>query len=120
MIKVYNRIIPFPCYKSLAMWPFVFVRRKVRMTDADWRHEGTHLRQQAELLIVGFVVLYVLFFGIELVRCGFDHERGQKATGGRSLWMRAYRSIPFEREAYWFQDDPEYLKHRKLFAWARM
>ena len=121
MIKVYNRIIPWRGFKLMTLWPFLFIKKGAKIKDTDINHECIHLRQQTELFVFLFYVLYILFFVIEMVRCAFDKNRMQTIKGkNRNIYQRAYRGVLFEREAYWFQDDPEYLKHRKLFAWARM
>ena len=38
-------------------------------------------------------------------------------TDGRSYWDRVYYSLSMEREAYAHQDDLNYIKSRKHFAW---
>ena len=82
---------------------FVFARG--RFTARTRRHETIHFRQWMELAIVGFLILYPLFFLVNLVKY---------RDGGR-----AYRMIIFEREAYGNEDDPAYLKTRKAFAWLK-
>ena len=121
MIRVYNRIIPFQGYKMMTIWPFLFIKKGAKVKDVDVNHECIHLRQQTELLVILFYILYILFFFWEMVRCAFDKERAQVNEGKpRNIYKRAYRSVLFEREAYWYEDDLGYLKHRKLWAWARM
>ena len=66
-------------------------------------HEKIHLRQQRELWIIPFYVLYILYW-----------LRG-KVQGMTN--QNAYMSIPFEKEAYKFQDDFDYLSNRKPYAW---
>ena len=67
-------------------------------------HEKIHIRQQAELLVIGFYLLYALFW---------LYYR---------LWHRmpsyeAYIHIPFEKEAYGNEDNLQYLGGRKWYAW---
>lgn len=104
---IFNNVIPFRGYKAMAIWPFVFVRSKYEdngLGDKDIRHETIHLRQQAELLVIPFL----LWYGIEwLLRTVFN---GCKAH-------TAYRNISFEREAYANEADKSYLTHRKHYAW---
>jgi hypothetical protein len=92
---------------SIALWPFIFVREKqYRMDQVLINHEKIHLRQQLEMLIVFFY----LWYGIEYLVYRF------KGMSART----AYRKIRFEKEAYQFEDDPDYLKKRKMFAcWRR-
>lgn len=121
MIRVYNRIIPFQGYKMMTLWPFLFIKKGAKVKETDINHECIHLRQQTELLVIPFYILYILFFVIEMVRCAFDKGRGQVIKGKlRNIYQRAYRGVLFEREAYWYEDDLDYLKRRKLWAWARL
>ena len=101
-----NDIIPFRGYKAIALWPFIFVRDQVPFDEVDENHERIHLRQQIELLVLFFYLLYLVFWIYNL----FKYRDGKTA----------YRMIPFEREAYSHEDDPMYLSERKLWAWARM
>jgi len=68
-------------------------------------HETIHYRQWLELAFVGFLILYPLFFLVNLV----------KGMSGKD----AYRQSPFEREAYDNQSDLGYLSRRSSFAWIR-
>jgi len=105
MLIVRNDIIPFDGYKAITLWPFIFVRTCSRFAPEDERHERIHGRQQAELLIVLFYALYALFYLYGLVRY-HSHKK-------------AYRSNPFEAEAYACEDDTDYLQHRKIYAWTK-
>lgn len=65
-------------------------------------HEKIHLRQQLEMLWVGFLLFY----------CGqylYFRLRGKKH-------YEAYRSLWHEREAYAFEKNLNYLKTRKFLA----
>ena len=91
---------------GLALLPFVFVKSHQLATKPFLiNHERIHLRQQAELLWLPFLVLYFLNYGINLLR-----------YRNRDL---AYRNIVFEREAYEMDKDLNYLQHRKLFAFMK-
>lgn len=127
MIVIRNNIIPFPGYKAITLWPFIFVRRSAWYSNDTDRHERTHGRQQIEMLLVGMVLaavlaaagcgwwsllalpLFYLCYGVEyLVRLCItrDHDR-------------AYRSISFEQEAYTHERNQDYLQHRRWYAWLR-
>lgn len=69
------------------------------------RHESIHLRQELELLIIPFYILYILNYGLNLWRYK-NHDA-------------AYLNIVFEREAYVCETDVNYLKGRKFWAWAK-
>lgn len=106
MLIVRNDILPLRGYKAMTLWPLLFVRRDCIMTDVDLRHERIHARQQKELLVVFFYLIYIIEY---LVR----------------LWLTfstrsAYRDLSFEKEAYSHEHDEEYLRSRPLFAmWKR-
>lgn len=91
MIRIKNNIFPFNGFKAITLWPFILFREE--MNEVDWNHEAIHGRQQIELLFIGF---YLCYF-IEWVFKGYDR-------------------ISFETEAYNNQDNPAYLKDRKIFA----
>ena len=84
---------------SFAFW--VWCRGE--MSDRTKRHETIHYLQQRELLMVVQWVLYGLFHIIGLIR----YRDGQTA----------YYENPFEREAYANDENPNYLKERKPYAW---
>lgn len=105
MKVVRNGIIPFKGYIALTLWPFIFVRKDMRVDDATMRHEEIHGRQQKELLIV----LFLLWYGIEWLARLVIYGKAHKA----------YKMISFEQEAYLNEYDKDYLKKRRLFAWTK-
>lgn len=88
---------------AISIGLFVFARGS--MTKTTKRHETIHYLQWRELGFLGFLVLYPLFWLISLAQC----KDGAKA----------YREIPFEREAYGHEDDRGYLASRKPYAWLK-
>lgn len=92
---IFNKILPPKGFKAMAIFPFIFVRGN-SIDKKIINHEKIHFAQQKELLIVGFYILYGIFYLIY-----------------------GYRDIPFEREAYRNADNPDYLKKRKPFAWLK-
>lgn len=89
----------------MALYPFILLKYKHQKNDSILlNHERIHLRQQVELLIVPFYLLYLLNYLINLIRYRNHH--------------RAYFNISFEKEAYSFDQNPNYLKTRKFFAWV--
>jgi hypothetical protein len=67
------------------------------------RHETIHFYQMMETLIIGYYLLYAFYY-IKNRIFGLSHDK-------------AYRNINFEIEAYNNQDNENYLKVRKYFAW---
>ena len=87
---------------AITLWPFVFIR-----DEGDERtiwHEKIHLRQQVELGIIGFYLLYIGFWIFHIIKL-----RDRYA---------AYHAIPFEKEAYtWDKSGKEYLQKRYFWSW---
>lgn len=78
---------------AITLYPFIFTRSLDQVTI---NHERIHLRQQIELLVIMFYVLY--FFE----------------------WMfKGYKGISFEKEAYKNEENLNYLKQRKTFSWVK-
>lgn len=90
-------------YVGLSLWPFIIVKEdRYKNDEALINHERIHLRQQQELLILPF---YILYLGEWVFRT--------------LLYLnsyRAYKNISFEREAYANEHNPQYVRNRKTFA----
>ena len=90
----------------MALFPFILVNHKSLLTDAILlNHERIHLKQQAELLVIPFYVLYLINYLINIAKYR-NHDK-------------AYLNIVFEQEAYAKDADPSYLKCRKMYSWLR-
>lgn len=91
---------------GMAIFPFVLVKySKLKHDRQIINHELIHLRQQIELLIIPFFILYILNYLINLPRYK-NHDQ-------------AYRNIVFEREAYGNDSNYTYLKHRPFCSWIK-
>ena len=99
-----NNIIPFKRFAAINLFGILFVRKDAVITEQTLRHEEIHTAQMKELLYVGFYILYVWYWIVNLFRCRFDSHA-------------AYRSIFFEMEAYVYSSYKDYLKYRQKFAW---
>ena len=87
MILISKYLVPRG-YNGLTIFPFVFLKHKRFSKDTIiLNHEKIHLRQQLELLIFPFYIIYTLEFLVSLIRHG--------------NWYKAYKNISFEREAYY-------------------
>jgi len=105
-IVIENSIIPrllsvFINIGAITLWPFVISRTK--LNEPVLNHQKIHIKQQQELLLVGFYLLYVLYWL-------------------RGMWTYhdsyiAYHSIPFEQEAYEHENNLDYLSERPFWAW---
>ncbi|MGD1843555.1 MAG: hypothetical protein ACFB0B_22085 [Thermonemataceae bacterium] len=90
-------------YNGMALYPFILVKRKSLCTNATFiNHELIHFQQQKELLILPFYIFYLINYLWNLLR--YRQHR------------KAYYHICFEQEAYQNEQDINYLKNRKLFA----
>ena len=93
-------------FNGMALWPFVLVRYPHLMKNKLFvNHERIHLRQQLELLLIFFFIWYLLEFLIRWIQIGDKHM--------------AYHNISFEREAYFNENDPSYLKNRKFWSFLK-
>lgn len=105
MIFISKYLIP-KGYVGLALYPFVFLKSKeLRLNEVLVNHEKIHLRQQLELLVLPFYVLYGFEFLIRLLQF--------------KKWYVAYRNISFEREAYTNEKNLHYLESRSFWKFLR-
>ena len=89
-------------YRGLTLFPFVIIRNFLdKENKVLLNHEKIHIRQQLELLIFPFFVLYFLEYLVRLVQ--FKNKN------------KAYRNISFEREAYDNERNLDYLKTRPFW-----
>lgn len=103
LLIVRNKLIPPSSFKLLNLVGVVFTHLHTVLTAANIRHEYTHSLQQWETLIVGFYVIYVMQWIVNLVYYG-DAKK-------------AYKCICFELEANMSENDENYNNERKHFAW---
>ena len=88
--------------EAITLYPYIISRGE--MNEKTLNHESIHIRQQEELAIVGFYILYVGYWLKNKIASKMDNSQ-------------AYYNIPFEREAYMNESDPDYLSVRKKMAW---
>ncbi|MBX7108210.1 MAG: hypothetical protein K1X61_06130 [Chitinophagales bacterium] len=92
--------------RGMALFPFLLFRNRQLSADAVMlNHEMIHHRQQVELLIIPFYVLYLINYLFNRWRYTNHHD--------------AYRNIIFEREAYANDQDLQYLRQRRWFAFCQ-
>ena len=93
----------FPGYKALTLGPFIVIRPGTSLNEVDVNHESIHWAQAKELAVIGFYILYVLNWIINIFR--FETQK------------EAYRNIIFEKEAYKNETNLEYLKTREHYSY---
>ena len=89
--------------KAITLWPFIICRDKGNPILI--RHESIHIKQQAELFVIFFYILYLYDFVVGLI------------TYRNSF--AAYINIRFEQEAYNNQHDPNYLLTREPYSYRK-
>lgn len=98
-----TRLVP---YSAMAIWPFILVKRKEMKQDAVLiNHERIHHRQQLEMLIIPFYLVYFVNYLCNLIKYRAHYK--------------AYREIIFEREAYNMEKDMGYLKNRSIWSFLK-
>ena len=104
----------------MAVFPFIFAKKGVKMTDRRINHEKIHLRQEAVLIIVSLLILIpaIWYFSLPLWMMAFSYSTFY------ILWfifylIYGYRNIPFEKEAYDNDNNLNYLDDINLFAWVK-
>ena len=110
MFPIFYENSKLPVYLSkivpINVWAFSFaiwVVCRGEMSPRTRNHETIHYHQQLELLFIGQWILYVFYWLKGLI----TYRNGEIA----------YRQSPFEREAYDNDQNLDYLKTRKPFAW---
>jgi len=105
MILVSKCLVP-KGYQGFAFFPFVFLKKKELTGDAVLvYHEKIHLRQQIEMLIIFFYLVYCTEFLIRIWQY--------------KTWKQAYRNISFEREAYANEHNMHYLNQRPFWQFLK-
>lgn len=101
-ILVYPKLI----VDGIALFPFIIVKDKLYLFDKELiNHEKIHIRQELELLVLPFYIIYGINWIINYLKY--------------KSWDTAYRNICFEREAYQNDYNLDYLKNRKLFSFLK-
>jgi hypothetical protein len=91
---------------GLTLFPFIILKNKEDKNNLVlMNHEKIHIRQQLELLVFPFYVLYLLDFCRQYFKF-------------RNIAL-AYRNIVFEREAYVNEKKFYYLKNRRFWNFCR-
>ncbi len=105
MILVFKHFF-YKNYVGLSLWPFIILKNDSLKDDIVLiNHEKIHLKQQQELLIIPFYVLYVLEWLIRSLLY-WDSYKG-------------YKNISFEREAYFNERNLDYTSERSTFGFIK-
>ena len=91
---------------GMTLYPIIFLRSKDLKHDIRiMNHERIHIRQQIEMLVLPFYIIYLIeyLFGRLKYKSHFE----------------AYLNISFEREAFINHNNLKYLKVRNFWEWTR-
>ena len=108
---IFNSKIPqylsiFISIGAITLWPFIIFRNsREEVGETLINHEMIHIKQQEELWVVGFYILYVYYWLKNLPKYRDS--------------SKAYYNIPFEVEAYLNQEDKKYLSTRSKHSWKK-
>lgn len=127
MTVIRNKFFPFPGYKAINLFGILFAKPKAKLDELTVNHESVHSKQFKEVTLslatpVLLLSYYVSWWWIALIPFTFylwyviEFLIRWTVT---SNWDESYRNISFEREAYENDEDLDYLKNRKLFAFIK-
>ena len=106
MILIVSKYLIPKRFKAIALFPFILIRDNFETNNLVLiNHEKIHLRQQLELLIIPFYVLYFIDYILKIIL--FKDKN------------KAYKNILFEREAYLNEENLDYLQTRPFWNWTR-
>lgn len=105
MILVFKHLF-YKNYVGLSFWPFIILKNDSLKADSVLiNHEKIHLKQQLELMILPFYVLYIFEWLVRsLLHLSF---------------YRGYQNISFEKEAYHNEHNLNYPNERKVFSFIK-
>jgi hypothetical protein len=103
-IKGFVFTVPKLRVEGIALFPFILTKRKAP-GHVLLNHERIHLKQQLELGIVFFYLWYLIEYFIRLIQYKQHYL--------------AYLHISFEREAYHWEAQMDYLKNRPFWAFRK-
>ena len=99
LLNIFSTILGMKKYggiRDLAFFPFIIISKETLIDEQLINHEKIHLKQQLEMLIIPFYICYLI-----------------------AIYRKSYFNISFEKEAYANENDPNYLKNRKPFAFLK-
>lgn len=94
-------LAPFAIYFNKRTWNYQ--NDHINEWNRIVNHESIHWKQQLEMLIIPFYLWYFIEWIIKIFIYG----------------KKAYVNLSFEREAYDNDDNLDYLKTRKHYAWVK-
>jgi hypothetical protein len=106
MIVIVFKYLTPKWVRGITLYPFVVLTdKRDKKNLVLLNHEKIHVRQQIEMLVLPFFLLYMLEFLIGYIKY--------------KNWQKAYKNISFEREAYSNQKDLNFLKKRSFWNFIK-
>jgi hypothetical protein len=109
MIIISRKLVKFITFNfasAIAIYPFILLKSKDLLSNGYIiNHEKIHLRQQLELLVLPFYIVYFIEYLVGRIK-GMNH-------------FEAYMNISFEKEAFANEKNLNYLKERKFFGFMK-
>lgn len=106
MIVIVFKYLTPKGFRGITIFPFVFLSNSEDKNNAILiNHERIHIRQQLELLIVPFFLIYFFEFILKIIKY--------------KDWKLVYENISFEKEAYKNEKDLNYLKKRSFWSFLK-
>lgn len=98
-------ILTFGFVNGITLAPFgIYIQHRFLNHKIVINHEHIHWRQQLEMLIVFFYVWYLIEWLIRLLFINFGN---------------AFDNISFEKEAFKYENNLDYLNSRKPYSWFK-
>jgi hypothetical protein len=89
---------------GITLAPFgIYLMKKYLKNKFIINHENIHWKQQMEMLIIFFYLWYIIEWIVKLFIYG----------------KFSYYNLSFEREAYKYENNLNYIKNRKHFSWFK-
>ncbi|ARV15195.1 hypothetical protein [Polaribacter sp. SA4-12] len=105
MIFISKHIVPNG-FVGITLFPFIILKKEaLKQNQILINHEKIHLRQQRELLVLLFYIIY----GFEWIIKFFIYKNG----------YLTYKNLSFEREAYQNEYNLSYFKTRKTWDFIK-
>lgn len=103
---IFSKYFFSPQFNAITIWPFIILKDKKLVNDKIViNRDKIHLKQQIEMLIIGFYLWYIIEFLIRLLIY--------------KKWMKAYYGISFEREVYENEQNLVYIRGREFWSFLK-
>ena len=106
-----NKCIPFGGFQAVNILGVLFTKiDKHKISEQTTRHEEIHTAQMKEMWYVFFYLWYAVEWAVRVVIYSIKSKK--------LMMDAAYKNTSFEKEAYGHQDELDYNKMRKKWAWV--